>query len=257
MTYCLSIPWFRVTRAVRNVVLILRVWPQCCDMNGGLSSRHAWNKMMCVPFLNFRFFVTCKSPDWLVCIRRRREQSCLSSGWRNSVISSEVFIPPSSVSHTHTHTHSLSMLQLTWDKAHMNSIFSHRQPKQPKTTTKNACWRMQIGRKSIKNKQGRQSGEMKGGSEGRQMEFSTSVTLAGLSIMCDVVETGRWSERPCRSSPGSLICFSLVDTGQDRLFIFLHTQQKTYRGTCVFRYKFSPSTIIFLLCTRSRGIQRF
>lgn len=53
---------------------------------------------------------------------------------------------------------------------------------------------MQIGRKSIKNKQGRQSGEMKGGSEGRQMEFSTSVTLAGLSIMCDVVETGRWSE---------------------------------------------------------------
>lgn len=35
---------------------------------------------------------------------------------------------------------------------------------------------------------------MKGGSEGRRLEFSTSVTLAGLSIMCDVVEAGRWSE---------------------------------------------------------------
>lgn len=50
-------------------------------------------------------------------------------------------------------------------------------------------------------------------------------------------------ERPCRSSPGSLTCLSPVDTGQDRLFIFLRTQQKTYRGTCcVFRYTYSPST---------------
>lgn len=53
---------------------------------------------------------------------------------------------------------------------------------------------MQIGRKSIKKQTRRQSGEMKGRSEGRRLEFSTSVTLAGLSIMCDVVESERWSE---------------------------------------------------------------
>ncbi len=47
---------------------------------------------------------------------------------------------------------------------------------------------MQIGRKSIKKQKRRQSGEMKGDLEGRRLEFSTSVTLAGLSIMCDVVE---------------------------------------------------------------------
>lgn len=35
---------------------------------------------------------------------------------------------------------------------------------------------------------------MKGGLEGRRLEFSTSVTLAGLSIMCDVVEAERRSE---------------------------------------------------------------
>lgn len=35
---------------------------------------------------------------------------------------------------------------------------------------------------------------MKGSSEGRRLEFSTSVTLAGLSVMCDVVEAERWSE---------------------------------------------------------------
>lgn len=35
---------------------------------------------------------------------------------------------------------------------------------------------------------------MKGGLEGRRLEFSTSVTLAGLSIMCDVVEAKRRSE---------------------------------------------------------------
>lgn len=60
---------------------------------------------------------------------------------------------------------------------------------------------MQMGRKSIKKKQKkqtwRQSGEMKGGSEGRRLEFSTSVALAGLSIMCDGVEAERRSRSSC------------------------------------------------------------
>lgn len=69
----------------------------------------------------------------------------------------------------------------------MNSIFSHRQPKQPKNNNK-ICMLMYGDRKEINKKPtGRQSGEMKEGSEGRRLEFSTSVTLAGLSIMCDVV----------------------------------------------------------------------
>lgn len=38
---------------------------------------------------------------------------------------------------------------------------------------------------------------MKGGSEGRRLEFSTSVTLAGLSIMCDGVEAERRSQSSC------------------------------------------------------------
>lgn len=53
---------------------------------------------------------------------------------------------------------------------------------------------MQMGRKSIKKQTWRQSGEMKAGLEGWRLEFSTSVTLAELSIMCDVVETKGWSQ---------------------------------------------------------------
>lgn len=50
------------------------------------------------------------------------------------------------------------------------------------------------GKEINKKQTRRQSGEMKGGLEGRRLEFSTSVTLAGLSIMCDVVEAERWSQ---------------------------------------------------------------
>ncbi len=52
-------------QAFRNVVVILRVWPQCWEMNGGLSGSHAGNKVMCVPSLKFRVYVTCKAQiDW-------------------------------------------------------------------------------------------------------------------------------------------------------------------------------------------------
>lgn len=50
------------------------------------------------------------------------------------------------------------------------------------------------GKEINKKQTWRQSGEMKGSLEGRRLEFSTSVTLAGLSIMCNVVEAERWSQ---------------------------------------------------------------
>lgn len=55
---------------------------------------------------------------------------------------------------------------------------------------------------------------MKGGLEGRRLEFSTSVTLAGLSIMCDVVEAERWSQS------GSHVFHPLV-TNRISYFLFL------------------------------------
>ena len=152
------------------------------------------------------------------------------------------------------------MLQLTWDKAHMNSIFSRRQPKQPKTTTKNACWRMQIGRKSIKNKQGRQSGEMKGGSEGRRMEFSTSVTLAGPSIMCDVVETGRWSEsvRVGRLQARSHVYHPWIQGRIGCSYFCVHNRKHTVELVVFLDIHIPLQHSLFpLLCTRSRWIQRF
>lgn len=71
-----------------------------------------------------------------------------------------------------------------------------------------------------KNKQeGARAGGMRGCSEGRRLEFSTSVTLAGLSIMCNAVEPERWSE--C----GSVGClqtltrfFSPMDAREDFSF---------------------------------------
>ena len=88
---------------------------------------------------------------------------------------------------------------------------------------------MQIGRKSIKKQTRRQSGEMKGGSEGWRMEFSTSVTLAGLSIMCDVVEAEKMArERPCRLSPSPAHVFFNhgYKTGQDIFICSKAAQQK-------------------------------
>lgn len=70
-------------------------------------------------------------------------------------------------------------------------------PQTAKTTKNNnqKCMLTYADRKEINKKQTRRlSGEMKGGLEGRRLEFSTSVTLAGLSIMCDVVEAKRRSE---------------------------------------------------------------
>lgn len=56
-----------MTRVFQNVVVIVRVWPQCWEMNGGLLGSHARNKVMCVPSLNFRVYVTCKTQiDWFV-----------------------------------------------------------------------------------------------------------------------------------------------------------------------------------------------
>lgn len=55
-------------QAFKNVVVIIRVWPQCCEMNGGLLVGCAGNRVMCVPSPKFRVYVTCKSQiDWLVC----------------------------------------------------------------------------------------------------------------------------------------------------------------------------------------------
>lgn len=174
-------------QALRNVVFIVRIWSQCWDMKRGLLCNHAVNKVKCVPSLNFRVYVTCKTQiDWYM----------QAKGNRVVYLVSDVILWLALGFYTSALTQSdpRQTSQLTWDKAHMNSIFSHRQPKQTKTTTENACWRMQIGRKSIKKQARRQGVEMKGSSEGRRLEFSTSVTLAGLSVMCDVVEAERWSE---------------------------------------------------------------
>lgn len=93
-------------QAFRNSVVIVRVWPQCWEMNEGLLGSHAGNKVMCVPLLNFRVYVTCKTQiDWFV-YAGRREQGCLSSDWRNSVISLG-FLYLCSLSLTHTQIHSL------------------------------------------------------------------------------------------------------------------------------------------------------
>lgn len=54
-------------QAFRNVVVIVSVWPQCWEMNGGLLDSHAGNTVLCVPSLNFRVYVTCKTQiDWFV-----------------------------------------------------------------------------------------------------------------------------------------------------------------------------------------------
>lgn len=63
---------------------------------------------------------------------------------------------------------------------------------------------------------------MKGGSEGRRLEFSTSVTLAGLSIMCDGVDPERRSQKQlCRPSPSCSRVLNPVLTDRKSYFYAL------------------------------------
>lgn len=158
-------------------------------MNGGLLGSHAGNTVLCVPSLNFRVYVTCKTQiDWFVYAGEGNRVVYLLT---DVILWLTLGFYTSAPRLPQTHTHCLipgrhrSWPETTSIWTQFSAIDS---PKTTKTTTtKNACWRMQIGRKSIKSKPERQGCEMKEGSEGRRLEFSTSVTLAGLSIMCNVV----------------------------------------------------------------------
>ena len=103
---------------------------------------------------------------------------------------------------------------------------------------------------------------MKGSLEGRRVEFSTSVTLAGLSIMCDVVEPERWSES---GHVGCLRAGSRVSHPwiQDRILFFWYAT-RSMRKLC-FKFPFLQSfshwvyKVFFFhsFYIWSKGIQRF